>query len=90
MITSYKLFLESIEPLIYDKDSKSMVGVYKVLDTNENTTTLENVQELQKHTGMEPVSGVDGIGNKVSYMDGTLAAYRITRVIKTIGEGTYH
>ena len=47
MITKYKLFIESItQTLDYDSESKSMIGVYKVVNTDPENTTIENKQEF--------------------------------------------
>jgi len=73
MITKYKLFLESIEQtLTYNKDSKSMVGVYKVIERDDNFTTLENNQEIQEMDGRYPIF----------YLDNKLSGLRYKRIIK--------
>lgn len=90
MITKYKLFIESItQTLDYDPESKSMIGVYKVLSTDPENTTIENQQEFQEFKG----------GRPLIYMTDKLSAHRYTRYItlptnqikisKDMGEGYF-
>lgn len=73
MITRYKLFIESIsQTLDYDPESKSMIGVYKILNTDSENTTIENKQEFQEFKGRRPLI----------YMTDKLSAHRYTRIIK--------
>lgn len=49
-----------------------MVGVYKILSTDDNFTTLENLQEIQEMKG----------GSKILYGNGMLSGLRYKKIIK--------
>lgn len=73
MITKYILFLESInQALIYDKESKVMIGVYKVISKDDEFVTLENSQEIPEIRG----------GQQIFYANNMLSANRYIRIIK--------
>ena len=70
------------ESLVYDEETKTMSGDYKVLGEDDEYVTIENVQEFK---------GFKGRSN-IGYMDGKMAGTSKTHVIKlpksqvTVGE----
>ncbi len=72
MITKFSLFLESIgDKTVYDQETRSMTGAYKVISNDGVTTSIENYQEIPELKGSRPLI----------YMDDKLSGIRIKKVV---------
>jgi hypothetical protein len=69
----HKIF-ESVEipALVYDKDTRSMIGIYKILEMDDDFITIENLQEVQEFSGRAPII----------YMDNKHSGHRYRKTVK--------
>lgn len=72
-LSTFNLFFESIgDKPLYDQETRSMTGAYKLVSDKDGVTSIENYQEIPEIKGGKPLI----------YMDDKLSGIRVKKVVE--------